>query len=198
MGIHQKKSEEFLGEVILILMSNKSIGYSMGITNKVITGGELGGHAYIMFYDLDYNLDQYKKKEMDLVLSLFENDCLLFKTTKGFQLVSLTVCTLANPIQKVQRISKKLDEDYKTDLDYLTLRVNPKRRISNDKIYKHRPYFVKMLKEPEKGTYCSKAHLSFYLKMIPKTRRTEILNIYQNKCRIIDCRTEIVYYETNN
>jgi hypothetical protein len=168
--------------------------YALGITNQCYIDEEREMN-YLMFYEIDNHLDSYSLK---LILSRFENDVLLFESSKNhFHFVSLTLdLSDTNPVQKARQLSKELEQDYIIGMnwEYLTLRISSKFLYETDEKIKSRPKFVKVLKLPERDSILSKEHLYCYSNLgLPK----EIIKIYKKKCRSIHYKTKYLYYFTN-
>jgi hypothetical protein len=176
--------------------TGKKIKYkTLGISNLCLLKDTRND---LMFYDIDSkNISEW---DMELILSKFPNDCLMFETTKGYHFVSLTLdLGSKSPLIKAKELSKELEEDYYFEhdrIDYLTLRIAPKTENKIDgKIHKPSPRFLKVLKLPRKSSILSLEHFRIYSYLgLPEKYQ----KIYLKRCKAIDYKTKYFYYFCNN
>lgn len=184
-----------IGLPIEVDIDNEKFEYrTIGISNLCLKKNNMVIHE-LMFYDMDKKeIDSY---ELELILSQFDNDCLLFASTKGWHFVSLTPNITGNPLEKARFLSEKLNQDYMRNLNfpYLTLRIAPKRENRvNGKIHKIAPVFFKILKKPIKKSILSYEHFKCYsnLGLDKKT-----IQIYLKNCVLKYYKIRIDYYYTH-
>lgn len=152
----------------------------------------------LMFYDIDTkNLCAF---DLNLIISKFRNDILIYETTKGLHFISLTL-DLGNksPLIKAKELSSELNEDYYFEhdrIDYLTLRIAPKTENKvNGKIHKPSPKFLKVLRLPKRNSILSLEHFRIYSYLgLPQM----IQDIYLKRCIAKDYKTKYFYYFCNN
>jgi hypothetical protein len=168
--------------------------YALGITNLCFND-ENSSLNYLMFYEIDDDLDAYT---LERILEQFENDCILFESSKNhYHFVSLTLdLSKINPVSKARRLSRELEQDYIVGMswEYLTLRISSKFLYETNEVLKTKPRFLKVLKLPKADSILSLEHMYCYRNLgLP----FEIINVYKSRCRSIHYKTKYLYYYTN-
>ena len=149
----------------------------------------------LQFYDYDGSLNQQKLRK---ILSIFPNDCIIYKSKNGFHFYSFTLIdsdlarTRANGLtESFNEIGDKQDYKSKTQL---ILRISPK--FLDNKIISEETKFLKYIKLPVKNKFVSKTHLDFFLdfKELPK----RIYYAYKYNSILVDASLALNYYHTRN
>lgn len=169
-------------------------GCALGISNECYRN-EFKNE--VMFYEIDTK--EICEWDLELILSTFTNDCIMFESSSGFHFVSFGLdYSKIGCVKKAHELSKEVGGDYILGLkfDYLTLRISPK-RINDEynEIYKPAPTYYKILKYPEENSIISFEHLEVYSWLgLPK----KIKHYYQEKCNVLKFQTRYFFYYTNN
>jgi hypothetical protein len=151
----------------------------------------------LMFYDYDGKV--LNQKEWDLIVSKFSNDCLVFDSGKGLHFISLCEDIEGNSEKKALELSYRLNEDYYAckQRTYLTLRTMEKRYLKHRKpkdvseIYREKPKFIRMVKEPRFNTKLSYQHLIMYAGLeLPKY----LVKMYLTRCKVKKYKTNLIRY----
>lgn len=192
--------EIYLREVVKIMeLSEKEIKerlpcFAIGISNRVDLGDK---HFALQFYDLD---KKQSVSKLELIKTLFKGrDCIVFKTKHGKHFVSLMLDFKHKPkyyVKRARKVSKKIRENYIfKDVNYLVLRISPKKKESNKKIVSGRPVFYKLLQEPSKEMSISAGHLKIYAHYLRFPRK--VLDKYL-ECNLIKTKVKLHTYRTRD
>ena len=169
---------------------------TIGIANMTTwRWGGVENRLVMQFYDFDGELDSnIFVKTIDEIRKIFPNDCLIFKSKNGYHFISFTLLDKKPKFvrKRASKLSKKLGQNYTSEMQALVLRIAPK--FKERQIVSERPKYYTILKFPRKDTPIAKNHLELYHEYlrIPE----HIYNYYIKHCTLIHAELNLVYYRT--
>jgi len=133
--------------------------FTFGIDNLLLCKDGFGFQMY------DYDSETLLPKEViDKILTIFPDDCQMFRTEHGFHFVSFRVIDYETTLLRVRKLAEIFPEqDYNPKYN-LTLRIAPKFSIKDLSIISKAPKFYMELKEPSNTYEYAFYPLMYYFK----------------------------------
>jgi len=165
---------------------------AMGVSNLV--GKNIGA---IQFYDIDMP-EPIHELVLDNIVSevisaIFPDDCVIYRTTHGYHLVSFSVISVWEAKANAISVSRILCQDYWSEQKDLVLRISPKWKLKKftkgREVVSHKPRYWLTKQVPQGRSAYSKNHLDLYKEFLGLPVR-----LYNKYLEFPMCKQELKIY----